>query len=188
MSEMKKMMEELDKRLVKVEERRTVDLATVAEQLNKQHDEALQLLENKMKMDLQVNVARIETAFKAKLDTLMDIIHQKDTAINLLSKQIGELQKSTEMSDESIKKNGDKIDEVRQELGYVGNDVHYLVDKTSDLEDRGKRNNLIFNGFAETDKETAEDCEGKLRKFLLEKRLINNAVLKCDRVHRLGKK
>ena len=54
------------------------------------------------------------------------------------------------------------------------------------LEDRNRRNNLRIDGIAESENESWEECEEKIKKVLKQEMNINNVNI--ERAHRMGKK
>ena len=189
------------KKMKNLESKMEAKIADIVENLNEKHLSAMEIMKNNIVCDYEEKIAclksdnddqlkEIKNKFDAKSETLLLVIAQKDAAINKLNENIGELQKSVEVTDSSVKINKECIDTLNYHAEEQLKELNYLVDKSSDLEDRSKRHNLIFKGFTEeTGRETNEDCEKKLRNLIVEKSMLNGkALISFDRVHRLGRK
>ena len=62
------------------------------------------------------------------------------------------------------------------------------MDKTTDLEDRSRRNNLVFFNVPEPEVPGKEDCEAKILKIIGDRRIFENYEIPIDRAHRIGRK
>ena len=138
-------------------------------------------------------VKTLRTEFNAKFEVINNQLQIKDDMIGKLRDEIGIL--NTEVKDlketcgfltnetSELKTAVDKTDKsIKQGLTD-------LTDKTVDLEDRSRRNNLVFFGFPENNnKDTQEDCDQLLTKILQDKNIIGdlNDGSVFDRAHRLG--
>ena len=80
------------------------EMSLMAEELKKQHHSEMEVLKNKMAFDMEIKSATISESFKGRIDALMDVIKQKDDAINLLNKHVGELQASLNITGDDIAK------------------------------------------------------------------------------------
>ena len=175
------------------EEQTKHEMSLMAEELKKQHHSEMEVLKNKMAFDMEIKSATISESFKGRIDALMDVIKQKDDAINLLNKHVGELQASLNITGDDIAKIQKDNSTMSENICNAEQNIQYVHEKAADLEDRSKRNNLLFKGFVEKDGETNEDCEKMIRKFISEKKLLTGSVggdsfVKLDRVHRIGRK
>ena len=65
--------------------------------------------------------------------------------------------------------------------------IESLEAKLGDLENRSRRNNLVFEGIEEEPHETWEITESKLRSILSSKMLIETTNETIERAHRIGK-
>ena len=192
-------------RLKNEDERHNKEMMEMVEKLDKKYAKCLEITKEKvfveqeamfeqLRIDLQAKNSSIlektEAKFIAKVDTLLDIIAQKDVAINRLNEQIGEVQRSIEVTDQRVRIHDEKIQNLDYHADSAFKELNYLVDKSADLEDRSKRNNLIFNGIQEeVDRESNEDCEKKLRNLIVNQDMLNGkSLVQFDRVHRLGSK
>ena len=176
------------------------DVAKSLEDLKQKMDEQLEMKVTAVKADCMKEVMRIQercdnriteitTKFEAKVDTLLDVLVTKDEAINKLNKHAGDFAKSLEVTDLAVKSNKEEIGKLSYTNGEIIKELNYSVDKSSDLEDRSMRQNLIFRGFDEEEGETSEDCEKKLRNLIMSKDMLNGkGLIQMDRTHRLGAK
>ena len=148
-----------------------------------------------MKKELQVSFKHelelMKTELKATVDTFTNVIKTKDETIGNLQKEIGELKKSYDfLSDEtSVLKGEIKLNETKIQQNKKRNEE--ISEKNVDLEDRSRRNNLVFFNFAEASKNQTEkeNCE-KIVTDLLESRHFfdSDYQIYIDRAHRLGKR
>ena len=149
------------------------------------YEEKFKMLEEKFKMS--------EVSFLARVDGLHRILEQTDEVIGKLNMQIGELKKSfdflsKETSDIKIsQENATKNLETKIE--FNGKYAHEIKAKTIDLEDRSRRENLVFFNFPETAEETTEHCEQYIKELISSLSILpEDEELYIDRAHRLGRK
>ena len=148
-----------------------------------------------MKKELEVSFKHelelMKTELKATVNTFTNVIKSKDETIGNLQKEIGELKKSYDfLSDEtSVLKGEIKVNETRIQQNEKKNEE--ISEKNVDLEDRSRRNNLIFFNFAEAPKSQTEkeNCE-KMVIDLLESRHFfdSDYQIHIDRAHHLGQR
>ena len=123
-------------------------------------------LKKEMEQEMKVELSKIEVAFDAKVDILKNLVESKEEKINTLNREIGELQTSLNMTDTNVKEIGDKSEQLGSSINSVNKNMDFIVQKTSDLEDRSRRQNLLFFNFEEEDNETPEDVEKKIINFV----------------------
>ena len=100
-------------------------------------------------------------------------------SFDFLSKETSEIKLS---QDNAIKNLDNKIE---SNVRYV----HEIKNKTIDLEDRSRRENLVFFNFPEAAEETAEQCEQYIKDLISSLSILpDDEVLYIDRAHRLGRK
>ena len=144
------------------------------------------LYEEKFKM--------FQASVQGQLDTLHKILDKKDDAIAQLNKEIGELKQSYNfLSDElsNLKQSQKEHQTVMDKKCKDTNKLLYETkNKTTDLEDRSRRSNLVFFNIAEEAHDTNENCEEKIGKLLdsLNLAMPDNEATFIDRAHRLGKR
>ena len=166
----------------------TTDINCKSTNLNDIHayyEEKFKMLEEMFKMS--------EVSFNSKVDGLYKILEQKDEVIGKLNIQIGELKKSfdflsKETSDIKVShENTTKT--LENEIKSNGNFAHEIKTKTIDLEDRSRRDNLVFFNFPEAPEETAENCEHYIKDLISSLSILpEDEELYIDRAHRLGRK
>ena len=169
--------------------KRTSEMAAIVAQMKLQNDDALKQLEHRLKLDFQVTLAKEASSFVAKVELLTNLNNGKDADISKLNREIGELQANVKITDDHISKIAIDSQETNTNLASVSNNIEDLNFKAADLEDRSKRQNLLFYGLEEEDGETDETCKKKIRNLIASKQLLHgNAHVRFDRVHRLGRK
>ena len=158
---------------------------TNLEDIHAYYEEKFNALEEKFKMS--------EVSFNSKVDGFLKILEQKDEVIGKLNRQIGELKTSfdflsKETSDIKLsQENTAKLLENKIETN--GKFVNEIKTKTIDLEDRSRRENLVFFNFPEAPEETADNCEHYIKDLISSLSILpEDEELYIDRAHRLGKK
>lgn len=94
--------------------------------------------------------------------------------------------KIREMSEECEKRMKKNEEGVKTELLLAKKNENIFNDKLRMLEDRGRRNNLKIDGIKESEKETWEECEEKIKDVLKNK--LNVSGIEIERAHRMGRK
>ena len=150
-----------------------------------------QMLKNHFEKILDQKVLLVKTECEAKIDALHEVIKNNYEAMGKLNREIGELRHSYSfLTDETTMLSGRiKSNECMLESATKNHNI--LEEKTSDLEDRSRRNNLVFYNFPEHNPQNSEpeNCEAKLASFLKAKGFFDEDYgLEFDRVHRIGKK
>ena len=135
-----------------------------------------------------------QASVQGQLDTLHRILDKKDDTIAKLNKEIGELKKgysflSAELSDlkKSQEEHETDTDKKFKETEKV---IYETKNKTTDLEDRSRRSNLVFFNIPEETQDINENCEGKIGQMLdsLNMAMPDGEATFIDRAHRLGKR
>ena len=155
------------------------------------HDE-VKMLQGKIKI-LEEKFKTLEISSNSKLDALYKVLEQKDEVIGKLNVQIGELKQSCdyltkETSD--IKQCHDETTKMLQsKIDATSKFACDIKAKTVDLEDRSRRNNLVFYNFEESEGETPENCEQHIINLVNKLKILpDGEELWIERAHRLGKK
>lgn len=167
------------------------EMNTQLEQMKKEiKKEMKKELKKELEQEMKVELSKLEVAFDAKVGILRNLVESKEEKINKLNREIGELQTSLSMTDTSVKEIVDKSKELGSSINFVNKNMDFVVKKTYDLEDRSRRQNLLFFNFDEEENETSEDVEKKIINFVNAKNLLGECEdsLYIDRAHRLGKK
>ena len=138
--------------------------------------------------------------FEARIQTLMEVLDNKDKIISTLSTKVGKLEADVQQLKESANFLSHETSELRkgaQTLKEEANDtlkhVNSLSLKTIDLEDRSRRDNIVIFGIPEKDNEKPEDTEKLLIPILKQYDLVSHDHDPehdpiFHRVHRLGSK
>ena len=143
------------------------------------------MLELRKEFETKLNLFKAEV--NGKVEALHRVVNDKDKTIGLLQKEIGELKKTCDfLTDETNELKGQiKSNEIKLKSSAVRHNE--IVDKASDLEDRSRRNNLLFFNIPETGEN--DDCEIKIKNLLDSLNFFGQEYdVPIDRAHRLGKK
>ena len=130
----------------------------------------------------------VTTELQAKVDTLHSVVKAKDEALGMLEREIGELKTTCSfLSDETATLKGQiKNNEISVETN--SRKYNSIMEKTSDLEDRSRRNNLVFYNIAEPESPGRENCEEIITKIIENRSIFDNYEVPIDRAHRIGRK
>ena len=142
-----------------------------------------------LRKTFEKKILLIQTEFQAKVDTLHEVLKTKDDVIGKLQSEIGHLKQTCNyLTEETTTLKGQlNIHEVS--LTEAGKKYNTIVDKTADLEDRSRRNNLVFYNIPEPEVLDKESCEDKILKLIDERGIFESGyVVPIDRAHRLGRK
>ena len=135
----------------------------------------------------QLKLLRAEN--NSKVEILQRILKDKDEVIGTLQREIGELKKTCDFLTEETSALKGQIKVNEASLEATAKKCSTLTDKTSDLEDRSRRSNLVFFNIPEpTDNTEKEDCETKVKKMIHELKFFDEYEIPMDRVHRIGRK
>ena len=158
----------------------------------------------------ETNLKDVKISFEAKLDELRLILDKKDKVIGKLNQEVGRLNHdvgklieennalSKEHDDTKNTLNfltkettdlGKSVDDNKDAIKLSRDVVDSVQNKTADLEDRSRRNNIVFFNIAESENDN-ENC-GRLVKDVLRYHKIidpnpNVDDQWFDRAHRLG--
>ena len=132
----------------------------------------------------------IENRVEARVDELRTLLKRKDDDIATLNQEVGKLKECCSyLTAETAELKG----QIKQNEVLINNEhksVKEIVQKTVDLEDRSRRNNLIFYNIPEEQNtREREQCEKKIYEELKKCgiQLNDQLHLVFDRAHRLGK-
>lgn len=131
----------------------------------------IELVEEKQK-SINTTVEELKKSLEFTQDTL---INEK---LSLLDK---ELKKFFNAEFSNMAKQTLQIQSMLDEVNILGNE---LKEKSRQLEDRNRRNNLRIDGIYESERETWAEAEQKVQKIFCEQLKINNVVI--ERAHRIG--
>nr|KAG5706780.1 hypothetical protein BaRGS_004115 [Batillaria attramentaria] len=125
--------------------------------------------------DVMAKLGSMEISIDSKLDSLRSEVN--DTCTTLKS----------DMNDlkEEVLNLKARNEELLQENLDLRDRLHEMDSKIDDLENRSRRNNLLFYGISRPENETNEECEKAVQDFLTDKLELEEPV-SFDRVHRLG--
>ena len=124
-----------------------------------------------------------------KIDALHTVIQNKDDVIGKLLIEIGELRNSCSFLTEETSVLKGQIQINKTSIENNAHQTAAVVDKSNDLEDRSRRNNIVFYNFPEPKNNEPENCEEKIVNLLEAKQFFHDDYkIFIDRAHRLGRK
>ena len=152
-------------------------------------DEKVEALKKDMEAKYDEHVKRLSRDFDAKVDVMMTMLQAKDTEIGRLNKDLGTLQATSNFLTKETRDLDAKINTNAATIRQANAEVDSVKNKTSDLEDRSRRNNIVFFNIPESEQDN-EDCE-KLVKDVLRHNKIMDPNPEVDnvwfeRAHRIG--
>ena len=166
------------------------DEATTIDELKAAFQKEVLQIKAEMNEKLDKEVLQLKAEMNGKVDTLYNVIKMKEEIIGKLQQEIGELKSSYDfLSDETSKIRG-QIKTNETLLNSHAKKHEEVINKTVDLEDRSRRNNVVFFNIPEvTEENVRENCEEKITKILEEKQFFNSDYEAfIDRAHRIGPK
>ena len=133
--------------------------------------------------NLTLKMNQLET----KVSTMEPVVQNCEKSCTFLSSTYETQSNDLKNAQSEVKNLQKKCSDLTNQVNEQSKSKTKLESKLTELEARSMRENLIFNGIPET---TGEDCEFKVRDFMLkelkvEAGKIDSMVL--DRVHRIGK-
>ena len=146
-----------------------------------------------VKQSFEAKMSEVEKSCNAKIDIMKDILDRKDQLISTLSVQVGKLEAEFENMKESqnFVTSETTVMETEMDKSFSENSkkLEELENKTQDLEDRSRRDNVVFFGIAESD--GIENTEALLFNVLknynvLDHTFNSDTQAYFERVHRLG--
>ena len=198
-AEFTKYKNKVEVEMVKQDDLTTLDkkfddkLKALEKKLRNEYKEKVDSLTKKHKTQDQENEVKIESLKKELLET-KDHVKQLNNHIKQLNDDIVNVKKSitfsSDKTDEAIK----LCDQVKSTIDRNTDEIAQVSMKNTDLEDRSRRNNLVFYNIPEnTSRDTPEDCEKLVVTELVTCGILdakdigeNNNYI-TDRAHRLGK-
>ena len=146
----------------------------------------------------EAQLSEMERVMEARINTLMSVIDKKEKTISDLSIKVGRLESEVEhlkkcsnfLTNETteMKKEADSLRKGTEEMTSK---INTIADKTVDLEDRSRRDNIVVFGIPEESEEGPQRSEELLVDLFKARGLINprhdnehDPVF--HRVHRLG--
>jgi chromosome segregation ATPase len=135
-------------------------------------------------------MAQQESAFKSMIDSL---IKSTTARVDGLVKEVAELKYSLQYSQKDIDSQQKDLDSKQMEINSISAEITNIKtslnkfgDKTVDLENRSRRNNLRIVGIPEKPGETWEESEALVKSALKEKLGLRTEP-RIERAHRTGK-
>ena len=105
------------------------------------------------------------------------------TTIEILKRENQEMKDSIEMQEQVLEK---KISDLKDKNESQNKDIATLQDRQRIQEDRSRRNNIRVDGIRESQNESWDETEGKMKQILTSHGIdIHNIAI--ERAHRIGK-
>ena len=143
-------------------------------------------LQKTMKKYFDHKLLLIQTETNGRISAMNDVLKSKDEVINKLNIEIGELKATCNFLTKETTELNKKIEGNETKISNAMKHHNDLVEKTVDLEDRSRRNNVIFYNIKEQE---GEDCDSIITGFLKSHGFFRpDYILEIDRAHRLGRK
>ena len=133
-------------------------------------------------------MAIMKAEFQGKVDSLYEVIKMKDEALGKLQHDIGELKSSNSFLTQETSDLAGRIKLAETNNKSHGEKLDNVTSKTNDLEDRSRRNNVVFFNIPESNNtSTKEDCEDKIINLLISRKFFPPEYdMNIERAHRLG--
>ncbi|XP_070564484.1 uncharacterized protein [Ptychodera flava] len=108
-------------------------------------------------------------------------MEKMETQLNNMEDAIDEVRQTAEGNKERLK----KMESLEDDVIRIEIEMKKLQTAKAEMEDRSKRNNLVFRGVREDENETWEETEQKVKSLLSEKMNITDDI-EFERVHRMS--
>ena len=132
-----------------------------------------------------------ESSFKGFVQLLMDSFNKR---LDNVSKEVCDLKSSlsyTQKDVDELKSLSTNLSknckELHNDIKTVNLNQNNMNGKADYLENHSRRNNLVFEGIAESEHEKWATSEEKIRKIISEKLKLDHKQMEIERAHRSGK-
>ena len=178
---MEKMLKDLNKKMDSMLEKHDEvlgQLSTHTEQINR-------LEENNVRLSNELKQLQDKVAEQVKESLKLQKENQSlKNNLKELNEKVEDVTKRIKINEETVTSNSGRIKSVEIFEKNARKKYHELSSRADDMEDRSKRQNLIFYGLEE---QQNEDVETRVQDVLINRKLMNDQV-HIDRAHRIGKK
>nr|XP_037285107.1 uncharacterized protein LOC119178048 [Rhipicephalus microplus] len=123
---------------------------------------------------------------QARILNSIGSLTSKHAELNATVTNISERLSSMENRVEVLEEHAEDITTVKESIGTLQNENTLLKVRLSDLEDRARRDNLLFFNVPDNPSETWADSEKKVKKIVLDQMSINLVDSDIARAHRVG--
>ena len=150
-----------------------------------------------LQTEFRTKVDEMKEGYGGKIEMLKEMMEKKDELISSLSIKVGKLEADVEHLKTSQNFVTNETSEIKQKMekSFTNNGklIEELENKTQDLEDRSRRDNLVFFGIPESDEIATEDTEAVLLRVLKDCNFLDQTFniqteAYFERVHRLGRR
>ena len=164
---------------------RVDSVAELAEDMREVRSELKEVLRAIDSLRLGVNsVLQRMDKQEEKIECLSEKIERQGEEMRGMRKEVEKSAEEMEQVKEKVKRSMETVTEVKKGVDEWKDRVSVLEERMIDQEARGRRNNLLFHGVEESER---EDCLKVATDFIKEKcRVSTNVVI--ERAHRLGRK
>ena len=161
------------------------------EMLRKSFESKLLLVQT----EFRTKVDEMREGYGGKIEMMKEMMDKKDQLISNLSIKVGKLEADVEHLKKSQNFVTNETTEIKQKMDNTfSNNIKKLDElesKTQDLEDRSRRDNLVFFGIPECDEVTTENAEEVLISILKKQNFLAQTfnpetTAYFERVHRIG--
>ena len=169
-------------------------VADVKKQLQELEEKIEDKIRKEYKQEFQKELKKVRSEFEKKLTDIenkfVSELSAKDHQILEINKELIEVKKGAEFIskklDDSDAVYNENLKEESKQTKNLLSTIGELKEKTRDLEDRGRRQNLVFFNIPEVDGQ--EDCNEKVNKLLYKAGILDqdDNPMQFDRAHRLG--
>ena len=129
-------------------------------------------------MDVMAKLNTMDSSMNSKLDTLKQDMQSISDTMNTLQTELNGAKEQIEaLSDENMM--------LRDSVDSLTERINALERQTDNLENRSRRNNILFYGLDGHEGETNTDCEQMIKELCTDRLELAEDLL-FDRVHRVG--
>ena len=133
---------------------------------------------NQQREDFSAMVTAMMNSFNERYDQLRVTVTEIRVSLEYSQQEIANMKDTLQIQGKDHQTSDVKIDKVQQNLTELENCVDYL-------ENQSRRNNVIFEGIEESDKESWHDSERKVMDVIKETMELEDLTI--ERAHRVGR-
>ena len=128
--------------------------------------------------DFAAMMTSLTNSFNERYDKLRETVTEIRVSLEYSQGEIATLKDSIHLQDKGLHETNTCIDGIKQNLMDLDNSIDYL-------ENQSRRNNVVFDGVEENEKETWQESEEKVMTIIEDTMKLDG--VKIERAHRVGK-
>ncbi|XP_065681347.1 uncharacterized protein LOC136094977 [Hydra vulgaris] len=116
----------------------------------------------------------------------INIIAIVSSSVKIIHDRLDKVEKNVKDNAEQVKSITKEVEEMKESLNFHEQLIDNKIKTLREIEDRSRRNNLRIDGVKESENESWEESDSKVKKIFED--YLNVKNVKIERAHRTGKK